>query len=172
MAEIANDTYSYPTIYRRRYIPDEKICLRNDTIVYYDRQVLITEWTTLRPRRDFNSGTSCYLIDKGVKISKFYQCGNLLYYYIDIIETHVQPESNEIVFNDLLIDIVIENGGTVKVLDLDQVPFALENGLISCEQAMSALRVSAWILDVIYKGSFDDILQHFDNRILKGSRDA
>ncbi|MCL2851678.1 MAG: DUF402 domain-containing protein [Defluviitaleaceae bacterium] len=152
----------YPTLYRRRYIPDEKVCLRNDTIVYYDRHILITEWSTLKPRRDFDRGTSCYLIDKGVKISKFFQGERLLYHYIDILETHIDHEANEIVFNDLLIDVVVENGGLVKVLDLDQVPFALEQGLITCDQAMSALRISAWILDVIYRGDFDDLLKYFD----------
>ena len=162
MADIANGTQGHPILYRRRYIPDEKVCLRNDTIVYYDQRVLITEWETLRPRRDFNRGTSCYLMDRGVKISKFFHDDKLLYHYIDIIETLIHPESNEIVFNDLLIDIVVENEGLVRVLDLDQVPLALDNCLISYEQAMSALRISAWILDVIYKGGFSDLLQHFD----------
>ena len=152
----------YPVIYRRRYIPDENVCLRNDTIIYYDQSVLITKWTALRPRSDFDNGISCYLIDKGIKISKFFLDKRLIYHYIDIIEAQISPDSYEIVFNDLLIDVVVENSGFVKVLDLGQVPVALEQGLITREQAMSALKISSWLLDIIYKGNFDDLLQYFD----------
>jgi len=56
----------------------------------------------------------------------------------------------------------VENGGLVKVLDLDQVPLAFEKGLITNGQAMSALKISAWILDVIYRGDLHELLEHFN----------
>jgi len=152
-----------PTIYRRRYIPDEKVCLRDDTIIFHKDNILLTKWATLRPRRDFDSGLSCYFMDKGVKVSKFFLHGDLCYHYIDIIETQIDPASGEIVFNDLLIDIIIEINGFVKVVDLDQIPAALESGLITVEQSMYALKSCAWVLGVIYKGDFDELLGRFDH---------
>ncbi|MCL2616821.1 MAG: DUF402 domain-containing protein [Defluviitaleaceae bacterium] len=161
MGDIASNMQSYPTIYRRRYIPDEKVCLKNDSIVHYNGNVLITKWQTLRPRPDFDRGSSCYLIDKGIKISKFCHGDRLIYHYIDIIETQILQDSNEIVFNDLLIDIIVENTGIVKLVDLEQIPMALERGLITNDQAMYALRNCAWLLDILYKGRFDELLEYF-----------
>ena len=129
--------------------------------MHYDGQVLITKWKTLKPRPDFDRGISCYIIDKGIKISKFFHNERLIYHYIDIIETCPQPSSNEIIFNDLLIDVVVENTGAVKLVDLEQIPLAIERGLITCEQAMSALRISAWLLDKLYKDSLDELLEYF-----------
>jgi len=152
----------YPMLYRRRYIPNEKVCLKNDTILYYDEEILLTEWRTIRPRADFDHGVSCCFLKNGVKISKFFKGDHLVYHYIDIIETHISHDPHEIILNDLLIDVIVENDGTVKVTDLDQIPCAFEQGLITSEQAMSAMRTTAWLLDIIYKGGFDELLKAFD----------
>ena len=160
----AKTSLEYPTLYRRRYIPDEKVCLKNDTILYYDGNILLTEWKTLRPRSDFNNGMSCYFLGNGIKVSKFFKGDSLLYHYIDILETHISHATNEIVFNDLLIDVVVENSGHAKVLDLEQVPHAVEHGLITSQQAMSAMKTTAWLLDIIYKGNFGELLKTFDTQ--------
>ena len=162
MKTFAKTALEYPTLYRRRYIPDEKVCLKDDTILHYDGQILLTEWRTLRPRSDFSHGASCYFLKDGIKVSKFFKGGSLLYHYVDIVETHISHATNEIIFNDLLIDVVVENGGYAKVLDLEQVPHAVEQGLITREQAMSAMKTTAWLLDIIYKGNFGELLKTFD----------
>jgi len=162
MNPVAETTLEYPTLYRRRYIPDEKVCLKSDIILHYDDQILLTEWKTIRPRSDFNRGVSCCFFESGIKISKFFKDDMLIYHYIDIVETHISRELNEIVLNDLLIDVIVENDGYVKVLDLDQVPRAVEQGLITTKQAMSAMKITAWLLDIIYKGRFSELLEVFD----------
>ena len=164
MKIVAETALEYPTLYRRRYIPNENVCLKNDIIVYFDEEILLTEWKTLRPRTDFNHGTSCYFLQNGIKISKFFKGDHLVYHYIDILETHISHDPHEIVFNDLLIDVIVESDGTVKVTDLDQIPCAFEQGLITSEQAMAAMRITAWLLDIIYKGGFNDLLKAFDLR--------
>ena len=77
-----------PVLFRKRIIPDECICLKNDEILYFspEEHILITRWHALKPREDLHHGYSCYFYDLGFKVSKFYQKdGSLLYWYCDII---------------------------------------------------------------------------------------
>ena len=58
-------------LYRRRYIPNELTHLKDDRILQYDPgKLLITEWKTLKPRKDFARGVSAFFLDRGIKVSK------------------------------------------------------------------------------------------------------
>jgi len=149
-----------PIIYRRRYIPSEKTPLLNDVVVSWKEDAIVTRWKTLRPRNDFDNGVSCYLLNQGIKINRFLKGAELIYHYIDIVELEVEP-GGEHIFNDLLIDVIIENDGSIKVLDLDQLAIAIEQGLVSQEQANTALRTCAWLLEKLYSRDFDEIFSHF-----------
>ena len=83
-------------IYRKRIIPDECILLKNDTILEATDEFIITKWETLKPRRDFHHGYSCYYLKEGYKVSKFYrEDHSLLYWYCDIVNYQYQ-ESEKI----------------------------------------------------------------------------
>ncbi len=148
----------YPTLYRRRFIPLEIVKLSKDKIVHIDEDIIVTSWETIKPRDDFKWGRSCYFIKLGYKISAFYRNDNsLLYYYCDIIDTQYDSEKNEYIFNDLLVDVVIDENGFVKVLDLNELPEALEKGLITTEQLKQALFCCDSLLNIIYNGKFNDL---------------
>ena len=54
-----------PVIFRKRFIPSETVELKDDVLLNRDDSMLITRWTTLRPRHDIAGGISLDLIDKG-----------------------------------------------------------------------------------------------------------
>lgn len=60
-------------IYRRRMIPDECILLKDDIILEQTKDLIVTKWNTLKPRRDFHHGYSCYFLSYGYKVSKLYR---------------------------------------------------------------------------------------------------
>ena len=47
-----------PVLFRKRYIPSEIVELKDDIILYRDDSMLITRWTTLKPRHDIAGGIS------------------------------------------------------------------------------------------------------------------
>ena len=109
------------TLFRKRLIPDECINLKNDNIIHIDDKKIITSWSTIHTKAEFSHGCSYYCLDKGWKISKFYKEDNsLAYVYCDIIDTAIK-DSDTYVFTDLLADVIIENSGFVKVVDLDEL---------------------------------------------------
>ena len=55
-------------IYRKRMIPDECILLKDDIILEQTDDIIITSWNTLKPRRDFHHGYSCYYPDGYIKV--------------------------------------------------------------------------------------------------------
>ena len=59
-------------LYRKRYIPNECILLKNDRILKVENNLILTCWNTLKPRKDISFGYSAYFIDKGFKVSKMY----------------------------------------------------------------------------------------------------
>lgn len=127
-------------LYRKRLIPQECILLDKDTIVHQDNSCIITTWDTLRPKNDFVCGISLYHLTDGVKISYFLkEDGSLLYIYCDIIEITHTPESDTYIFTDLLADVIIENDGKVRVVDLDELAQACEEGIIEISQLTAAL---------------------------------
>lgn len=151
---------SKPTIYRKRYIPNEITALKDDIILVQEENLIITKWLTLRPRRDIASGISAYYIDKGYKISKIYDKDNqLVYWYCDIIQTKINTNKNTVLFRDLLIDVILYKDGSTKITDLDELSQALEEALICQEEAIYALRTLDTLLKIIYSGNFH-ILQN------------
>ena len=144
---------SRPRLFRRRFIPDENIELKDDMILALEPNLIITSWNVLKPRRDISRGVSAYFIDKGIKVSKvFDNAGQMVYWYCDIIETHYDEKENIYTFNDLLIDVVVYPDGQVEVLDMDEFADAMEQGILSVGTIAHAMRATDDLLHTIYAG--------------------
>lgn len=176
-----------PVLFRKRIIPDECICLKDDEILYFSptERILVTRWHALKPRADLHHGYSCYFYDLGFKVSKFYQKdGSLLYWYCDIIhvdypvsapplrdETASEGLSssetgNCLIATDLLADVIIYPDGFVKIVDLDELTTALDSGALSIEMLKAALTRLSALLNLIYSGEFkkyQDYLEKYEN---------
>ncbi len=147
-------------LYRRRYIPDEKLLLKNDIIVTIDDEKVVTKWNVLSPVHPFTHGASCYYLKEGFKVSKFLDDNDeLVYWYCDIIETQYDAAEDAYTFNDLLIDVIIEKDGTVKVVDLDEIAEALEKDILDKEMVIKAVNRASKLLDIIYSNKFDKYKQ-------------
>lgn len=145
-------------IYRKRIIPDECILLKDDEILEATQSHIITRWKTLKPRRDFHHGYSCYWLKPGYKVSKFYREDNtLLYWYCDIVDYEYRDADRALVVTDLLADVVIYPDGYVKVLDIDELAIALEKKLCEPVTVTQALRRLDALLGVIYADKFDTL---------------
>ena len=145
-------------LYRRRFIPNELKLLTDDKILHIDDNLIITSWSTLKPRSDFSSGISAYYRKEGFKISRHYGAdGTFTRWYCDIVTE--SQSGNEITFSDLLIDVVIFPDGTVRVVDLDEAADALEQKLITSDMLMQALRSTDKLLSYIHQGKFSELTE-------------
>lgn len=145
-------------IYRRRMIPDECILLKDDVILDRTEDTIITKWNTLKPRRDFHHGFSCYFLKLGYKLSKFYREDNtLLYWYCDIVDYTYHASDNTLIVTDLLADVVIYPDGYIKVLDIDELAIALEKHLCEPQIITQALKKLDAFLNLIYDDKFDTL---------------
>ena len=152
-------------LYRKRIIPSECILLKDDEIIYHDANVLITKWKTLNPKTEFSHGASAYIFEKGIKVSKFYRDdGSLLYWYCDIVDYHMDHDTGELTVTDLLADVIIYPSGRMKVMDLDELADALEQGLITQEQTSNCLRQLNNLLVTIQRDKFDTLSEYLDSR--------
>lgn len=150
-------------LYRQRFIPQEKILLKDDLIVSHTKDLLITSWKTINPKISFSHGASCYFFKEGVKVSKFYRSdGTLLYYYCDIIETQFDEEDNSLTVIDLLADVIIYPDLSFHVLDLDELAQAQEQGLIDIAQMRNSLYKLNRLLNAIQGGHFNDFVAPLD----------
>lgn len=153
-------------IYRKRLIPAECILLKDDVIVEANEEIVITKWNTLNPKAAFSHGCSCYFLNDGIKISKFYRTDDtLLYWYCDIVDYDYQQDNNSLTVTDLLADVIIYPDGRVKVMDLDELAEAFERGLISPELMCACLRRLHGLLSIIDRDKFDRLqakLDHFN----------
>ena len=127
-----------PELYRKRLIPSECIHLKNDTIVSISDGHIITRWKTLHPKEEFSYGISYYVVKHGWKISKFYK------------------------ENDLLADVIIENDGFVRVVDLDELADACRMSIISNDMLVTSLHRLNALLSIIYNGDFKDYLDELE----------
>lgn len=151
-------------LYRKRIIPDECILLENDRILYHDPEVIITKWDTLHPKKTLHHGYSCYFMDRGFKVSKFYDHdGNLISWYCDIIHHTFDEKTNTYIFTDLLVDVIVYPDGFVRVVDLDELADAARDGLISAEEMQLALRRTDKLLSLIYKGAFEKLQKYIED---------
>ncbi|MGN1171328.1 MAG: DUF402 domain-containing protein [Lachnospiraceae bacterium] len=155
---------NYPLLYRKRIIPNECILLKDDEILMWDDNIIVTRWKALKPKKDLHHGYSCYFLKEGYKVSKFYRQDNtLMYYYCDII-THVYHASeNKLVVTDLLADVIIYPDGFVKVVDLDEMVPALECGGISMNELKKALLSCNALLSLIYDGKLPELTKHIES---------
>lgn len=144
-----------PLLYRRRFIPNELIPLKDDIILVMEKDLIITRWVTLHPRKDIARGFSSYYLDQGFKISKVYDRNNkIVYWYCDIIQSKIDSEKNTVIIEDLLIDVILYENGTTKIMDIDELCDALDQGLISQTEVIKALRTLDNLLKIIYEGQF------------------
>lgn len=150
-------------LYRKRFIPNETICLKDDEILYQDDEKIITKWYAFRPKDDFTHGLSCYYLKQGYKVSKFLTKKNeLAYYYCDIIDTEYNEEENSYVFSDLLADVIVFENGFVKVVDLAELADCLEDGTISEKNVKDALRRLDALLQIIYNNGFAALIRFLE----------
>ncbi len=146
-------------LYRRRYIPNEMVLLKDDVIVYKDDYKIITEWKTIRPKKEFTFGVSAYYINKGYKVSQMMdENKNTVFYYCDIIETIFDEKNNIYTFNDLLADVKVYNDGRVEVVDLDELADAYKERLITPIQLDKALRSLNSLINYIYNNGVESLL--------------
>ena len=145
-------------LYRKRLIPEECIPLSDDRILYSDDRHIVTAWTAIRKRADLARGYSCYFLDRGFKISRFYDHDdNFIYWYCDIIRTIPLPGEEGICFKDLLADVVVAPDGALRVLDLDELADALDRGLLEPDEPGMCLRQLNDLLSVFYHGGFPEL---------------
>lgn len=152
---------SHVRLYRKRFIPEETVLLKNDTVLFWDDSVIITSWKTLKPRKDISSGISAYYRKEGFKISRIMDAEKkLVYWYCDIIEEQpADGDSDGLVFVDLLIDVVVMPDGSVKVMDLGEAADALQEGLITQEMLLRAMHTADKLLSLIYSGKFSSLTE-------------
>lgn len=149
-----------PILYRKRIIPDECVLLKDDKILHRDEQIIVTGWNSLKPRKDLHHGYSCYFLKEGYKVSKFYREDNsLLYWYCDIVEYDYHPDTDTYIVTDLLADVIIYPDGFVKVVDIDELVTALNEKLISEDTLKKSLLNLSSLLEIIYSGTFDKLIE-------------
>ncbi len=142
-------------LYRKRLIPKECVWLKDDEILYRDKEIIITRWHTLKPKKTLHHGYSCYFLERGFKVSKFYDHdGSLISWYCDIISYIYDAAENAYTFTDLLADVIVYPDGFVRVVDLDELADALRDHLLSDADMQTALRHLDKLLSIIYKGGF------------------
>ncbi|MCR4617810.1 MAG: DUF402 domain-containing protein [Lachnospiraceae bacterium] len=152
-------------IFRKRIIPAQCILLDKDIIVERTEDYILTSWKTLRPKAEFDHGTSCYFLNEGIKISKFYkENGDLLYWYCDVVQYDFSDGGRELTVTDLLADVIVYPGGRIKVMDLDELADAKEQGLITDDQMIGCLRTLNNLLTIIYRDKFDKFQAHLDHK--------
>lgn len=145
-----------PILYRKRLIPMEVVPLINDRILYLDPQMIITAWNTLKPKHELAYGYSCYLPDQGFKISRFYNHKKeFMFWYCDIIDTARDELNDTYLFTDLLVDVEVYPDGSSRILDLDELSRAFQEGLLPKKQLLLALNRLHSLLQIIYKNDFE-----------------
>jgi len=148
--------YSDYVITRRRFIPDEVIKLKHDKIYLVSDELILSGWKTLKPKEKFAGGISALYPKEGWKISKvFDKDGNLYHWYCDIMDTKIN--GFDIYTEDMLLDVVIENDGSVCVLDCDELAKAMEEKTVTAEFAVTALNRIDKLLRIIYHGKFNTL---------------
>lgn len=140
---------------RKRYIPEEIIDISDDEVLYIDNEKIITKWLPIKPRRDIGSGLSISYIQKGWKISKFFDNnGKFMYWYCDIIKYEKRDEIH--IFTDLLVDIRINLDGKYEILDLDELIEAYETKLIDIGTFLESIKKLDGLLKLIYNNEMPE----------------
>lgn len=149
---------TYPTLYRKRIMPDECIHLKDDVIIKCTEDIIITKWNALKPKKDLHHGYSCYFLKEGFKVSKFlHEDDSLLYWYCDIVEYTHDSKKHSLISLDLLADVIVYPDGFVKVVDIDELAVALDSGALSEELLKKSLLRLNHLLEIIYRGEFNTL---------------
>ena len=155
-----------PVLYRKRFIPNECIQLKDDSILECTDSRIITKWDTIRKRCDLSHGYSCYYLDRGYKISKFLkEDGSLLCWYCDIITYEYNEEQNTLLVIDLLADVKIFPNGLIKVVDLDELSEAFEQRLIDETLLKKSLLSLNRLLKEIYESGIEPLAKPIEDII-------
>ena len=151
-------------LYRRRFIPNETVCLRGDHILHYDGRILITSWSVLHPRSDFSRGYSLCYLEEGYRISRLIRPDNrFLYWYCDIMDFTFDEEGKSLVMTDLLADVIVYPDGSIRLLDLGELADAHAEGLIDSKTMERCLRRLNRLLDAVYQSRFPELARPIEN---------
>ena len=152
----------HPTLIRKRLIPLETLRLEKDVVIHRSDRLLVTRWTTIKPKKELHHGSSCFLLKEGWKVSRFIDHqGKLICWYCDIIATEYDADTDTFTFTDLLADVLIYPSGLIKVVDLDELAEALEKKLITSDQLLDSLRKLDALLQLIYDGKLLPALEGY-----------
>lgn len=148
----------YPKLFRKRLIPDECVPLKDDEILYIDEDIIVTKWKTLKPRKDFHHGYSCYFLKKGYKVSRFLrEDDSLVYWYCDIVTYLWDRADNSLTVTDLLADVIVEPDGKMNVIDIDELCEAKEKLLITDEQFFISVKQLGALVSTIQNNNFNEL---------------
>lgn len=148
----------YPKLFRKRLIPDECVPLKDDVILYMDEDIIVTKWKTLKPRKDFHHGYSCYFLKKGYKVSRFLrEDDSLVYWYCDIVTYLWDRADNALTVTDLLADVIVEPDGKMNVIDIDELCEAKEKLLITDEQFFISVKQLGTLVSTIQNNNFNEL---------------
>ena len=145
------------TVIRKRFIPFEEVDISKDNVVKDTEDCLITKWLPIRPRKNIGWGISFVNMKDNYKYSRFYsKDGKFMFWYCDIIEITkvINGCDRKYIFSDLLIDVIIYPDGTYEVKDLDELELALQDKLITKEQAELANNAMKRLVASIKSGDF------------------
>lgn len=157
-----------PTLYRKRLIPEECILLKDDIVLHRDNKIIVTSWHSLKPRKDLHHGCSCYYLEDGIKVSKFYREDNsLMFWYCDIVDYSYEEDTDTYIVTDLLADVVIYPDGFVKVMDIDELVAAFESGLLTEDMLKKSLLRLNRLLEKIYTGDFKTLQEKIESYEIK-----
>ena len=149
-------------IFRKRLMPPELTHLESDRIIFSNSSYVITEWQTLKPRLDFATGVSYYFLEENYKLSEMYsKNGEFLYYYCDIVK-YEEISLKQLIYIDLLVDVVVYADFTYKILDLDELVECHKNEGIETEDLLLAIQATHDFLRIVHSGDIGQIFQKIE----------
>ena len=153
-------------LYRKRFIPNETILLKDDKILEITEDFVMTKWNCLNPRLDISYGYSAYFLKEGFTLSKVFDHeDNLVYWYCDIITSEYDASANALIVTDLLIDILVYANDSLRILDLNELADCLEQHSIDIRLACLSLRQATHLLSLLDQKTFSTYQHRLDSYI-------